>query len=495
MSDRIGEFPASFRQLPSPNGMWRGLAAVRTELILGVLGALGAVLTFCFPWTAGLIVGAVVFVLSAAENEAFLLFVVFLMPFGWILSADTPVRDMHEVFHLIVEAGFFSGRLFRSKLSLRELSLPGVSRASLLFLCVAVVPTLLDRAKLDHYSLRADASLIEYVAFYSVIVTWANSRERVRKIVGLLFTSTIITALLAFYQVVTGGPSSLVSLLYPPSEYSEGWTGRATSLLGAPNSFAGYLNLILPLALAFCLLDTGRSRRLGKWTLWLGVLALLLTQSLGGLCGFIAILILAIIRFVGTPKKKLLILGGLCGLVGLLYLSIHIITPVHTEGQLGADAITRLVLWAAAWNLFRQSPVLGVGWGNFTAVYGLNSAYFISDKVAAHNIYLQLLSETGLIGVCSFIYLVVQSWKQAVRQWQNSGNVMDRAIAFGVQGALISVLVHGMVDFFFQLSVQFGTLFWTLLALLVVSGRLSVTSTDALEKESREGGLVKPQTI
>jgi len=40
-------------------------------------------------------------------------------------------------------------------------------------------------------------------------------------------------------------------------------------------------------------------------------------------------------------------------------------------------------------------------------------------------------------------------------------------VAFGVLGAVLSVLVHGFVDFLFQVSPQFGTQFWLLLAMLV----------------------------
>ena len=89
---------------------------------------------------------------------------------------------------------------------------------------------------------------------------------------------------------------------------------------------------------------------------------------------------------------------------------------------------------------------------------------------AVHNLYLQLLAETGLVGFVAFFYLVVQSWRQARSQWRSSVDFLDLALAFGVLGALLSVLVHGFVDFLF--FAQSGTLFWVLLALLVASGGL-----------------------
>jgi hypothetical protein len=60
-------------------------------------------------------------------------------------------------------------------------------------------------------------------------------------------------------------------------------------------------------------------------------------------------------------------------------------------------------------------------------------------------------------------------------------------LAFGVLGAILSVLLHGFVDFLFQVSPQFGTLFWALLALLVVSAR--TWSETVLDRSLRPAPL------
>jgi O-antigen ligase len=112
-----------------------------------------------------------------------------------------------------------------------------------------------------------------------------------------------------------------------------------------------------------------------------------------------------------------------------------------------------------------------VGWGNFANLYvfDLPSA---PGVLASHSLYLQLLSETGVVGFLSFLYFIVRSWFQAKLQFRSSRDFLDAALAFGVLGAILSVLVHGTVDFLFQVNAQFGTLFWVLLALLVASGQL-----------------------
>ncbi len=457
-------------------------------LVFGLLGVWLTWLFFTVPRPFAFLAAVGVFALSALENEAFLLFVIFLMPVGWELAGDAPVRDMHVVFHGLVVAGFFAGRLLRRGVDVRSLFRPAISRASLLFLCVAVLPTILDKQKLSHYSLRSDLDLAAYLGFYFLILAWVNSRERLHKVLSALLLSTVFTALFAVYQVAIGGFGSLWFALYPPGDRDPSWGGRAASLLPGANSLAGYLGLILPFALACYVVGEGRWKKLGKWTLGLGSIALFTTQSLGGIFGLVAVLALGVFSFVRTARRRLALLGCLCISTCLLYLFRHIVNPVHTNGFVEFDTATRIWVWAIAWNLFAHSPVLGIGWGNFTAVYDLGDVYFVPDKDAAHNLYLQLLAETGLAGFLAFFYLAVQSWRQAQRQWRRSEDFIDRALAFGVKGALLSILVHGLVDFMFQNTPQYGTLFWTMLALLVVSSRESAAAQH-LRLQPEQPGL------
>jgi len=453
-----------------------GLKQHGTALALGLLGATAAAKFITGEWSVALVGALAVLVFSTLESERFLLFVIFLMPIGWMLSDKMPVRNMYVVIHWVIIAAFFAGWLFRGGAHLRQLFRPIVSRASLLFLSAAVVSSILAKGGLTRYSGRADFSLLAYVGFYFMLLAWVDSRERIRKVLWAVLLSTIATAVFAFCQVIAGGVTTLALYLYPAGDESLVWEGRAASFLGSPNNLAGYLNLVLPFALACYVLGRGKWKKIGGCTFCLGSLALFSTQSIGGLMGFLASLFLAIFCFAKSRKKRLALLAGLCALTAIFYPLMHIISPVHTQDYLESDATTRLLLWVSAWDLFTHSPVIGAGWGNFTGVYGLDDPLFEPGKVGAHNIYLQLLSETGLVGFVTFLYLVAQSWRQARNQLRGSLDFLDSALAFGVLGALLSVLVHGFVDFLFQVNAQFGTLFWTLLALLVVSGQLQCKS-------------------
>jgi O-antigen ligase len=441
-----------------------------------MVGAGAAALFFCAHWGIVLLGVVLVLVLSAVESEPFILLIVFLTPLGATLKVGGRFVDGPSALHSLVIVGFFLGRLWRGQVGVRRLLRSSLARASLYLLGAITASIIFVRGGWTYTSVHSLYRMGSYVGFFFLVLAWADSPERLRKILRVLLCSTIATAVFAILQEVVAGYTSFWLYLNPPGDYFAEWEWRAPSFLNYSNSLAGYLNLVLPFSLACSVLGQGKWKRLGGWTLGLGFVALLSTQSLGGLLAFLSILILAIFCFARSRKKRLALLAGICASVCLLYFLKQILNPTHTQEVVGFDMVSRLMLWNTAWGYFIGSPVMGVGWGNFVGLYGSDLSSF-SDwlppgVLEAHNIYLQLLAETGLCGFVAFFYLIFQSWRRAQGQFRSSVDFLDRALAFGVLGALLSVLVHGFVDFLFQVSPQFGTLFWVLLALLVASGRI-----------------------
>jgi len=463
-------------RLPVSSKPLEGLGGLKAAMVLGMAGAGAAALFICAHWSIALVGGAVVLGLSAVENEPFLLFIVFLIPLSWVLSVGGHLHDVPTTVRNVAIVGFFLGRLWRGRLGGRRLLGSSLARASLLLLAAIVVSIIFVRGGWTPDSWSNLRAMGSYLGFFFLVSAWADSPLRVRKILSVVLYSTIITAVFAMLQEVIGGRTSFWLYLHPPDENFVEWQGRASSFMAHPNFLAGYLNLILPFALACYVLGRGKWKRLGGWTFGLAFLALLSAQSVGGLAAFVSIVVLAIFCFIPRGKKRLVLLAGLCTLVCTFYLLRSMLNPVHSAQTVGPDLLIRLLLWNTAWGYFIHAPVIGVGWGNFFDLYGSDLSSFSSlvppGVFAVHNIYLQFLAETGIVGFLAFFYLILQSWRQAWSQWHSSVDPLDRALAFGVLGALISVLTHGFVDFFFQDSPQFGTLFWLLLALLVASGRL-----------------------
>jgi len=121
-------------------------------------------------------------------------------------------------------------------------------------------------------------------------------------------------------------------------------------------------------------------------------------------------------------------------------------------------------LWGAGWEVFLQSPLLGVGPGNFGAYAAENfragqASGFYADPAhlygrSLHNVYVQVLAEQGLIGVVIFLWLLVDFVRRnrALRvhatldAWDEATNKRSdlRFISFGLEAALIGYLASGL---------------------------------------------------
>lgn len=469
----------------------------RVALILGSAAAILGALFGVAPWSLAAFGALIFFALSALESEIFLLAVIFLIPVGWFAKIGLPLGggaarlDIATTVRLVVVAGFFLGRLLRGQLRMGWLLKDTLTRMSLLVAAVAFASVILGGYGLTYGSLKALVRLLSYVGFYFFVALWVDSQERIRTVALMVLGSTMVVAIYAILQELIGDYTSLWLYLNPPEDWFLPMERRPPSFLNYSNSLAGYLNLVIPFALALYILGTGRLKKLGAWTVGLGFVALACTQSTGGLVAFGSVLALTILFFVRPYKKKILFLFALLVLSFTFFAARGTLDPAHVGEAVGYDAATRFLLWGTAADMFVHSPVTGVGWGNFVELYGpyLTAFTFIPPGIlGVHNIYLQFLAETGLVGFGTFFAFTFRAGLLSFCQYRRSGNAFDKALAFGVLGAILTVFVHGVVDFLFQVSPQFGTLFWTLLALLVVSTRLpGVSGVDTL-RGARDAG-------
>jgi O-antigen ligase len=305
----------------------------------------------------------------------------------------------------------------------------------------------------------------------------------VNRIIQLLLWSTILVCLFGLYQAFIQDFTAFYFRLYPDMEpvfdAGGGWLGRITSLLFHYNSLAGYLNAVIPLALAITVLRKEPGiRRLAFVCLMLSCAALYFTGSRGGMVALGTVFVFAAIYL--APRKKTFAAFLTASLVAtFLILAISAGGTAQARLQAMDDFTleTRLALWGAASALFLEHPVGGAGFGTYR--FALQQ-YLpgVRDQLDAHNLYLQTLAETGVTGFVVFgamIWLFFYNAFKLIR----SPDPYFRILGFAVCGAVGATLVHGLVDYIFIASPQFGNLFWLILALGLIAheqetGRVAV---------------------
>lgn len=110
--------------------------------------------------------------------------------------------------------------------------------------------------------------------------------------------------------------------------------------------------------------------------------------------------------------------------------------------------IERMAQWYAAWGMFQSNPILGVGIGNYSHVYNLfNVEGWPYSQGHAHNYYLHISAEAGLVGLLGYLTLLgiaLREATRAVRRTRNNGYY--QAIAIGSLGVLLTLMGHNFFE-------------------------------------------------
>jgi putative inorganic carbon (HCO3(-)) transporter len=435
-------------------------------LIVGVAVGL-TVAAMLSPMALPVAVSGVVFILAALRFKPLLPAVIFFLPLTPFLDWNFPIRDLATLVRFSLFAGVVVYRLSHGK-GVREWLWSGwLTRAVLGYFAVAIASVAFNPVTLD--AQRELMRLASYVCFYYVITDWIQTRRDTQTLLKVLMASTIVVALFGLYQVMIGGYSAVYDVLYPVQEEIRQippWEGRITSFLEHYNGLAAYINLVVPFCLIFALRGTDRAlRTLSKWCLALASVALLLTQSRGGLLAYAAILMVP--AYMLAPDRKTRMRRLAMVLVVCVLAAAVAGFFFQRLGEIDDyTAVSRLAIWGGAFTVFARSPVVGAGFGNLRPLMGGLLGLPEGWMGDAHNLYLELLAESGLMGFIAFAFLVVSALRAARRCMRQSQDEFAWLTGIAAFAALCGVLVHGTVDYLFHTTPQVAALFFLVLGIL-----------------------------
>jgi hypothetical protein len=338
-------------------------------------------------------------------------------------------------------------------------------------------------------------------------------------LIACLLLAPAAEAAIGVAQFLTGaGPASF--RISPDLPYA-----RASGTIGQPNSFAGYINMAWPLALALALGATrllwrGDQRpttndqrpthqdrqyplvphppspvphprspipgppspvphlsspvsRLGPWFLVLGswflaaLLLAALTASLsrgawvGAACGALGMALALGRRARGWAIAALGLgtLGLALGVAGLLpgFLADRLasVTRYLAVFDAGAVVVTpenfavveRMAQMQAGWRMFLTHPLIGVGPGNYTLAYpSFAVGEWYASRGHAHNYYINMAAESGVLGLLAYMALVAGVAYQAVVTLRCTNSTFWRSAAIGCCGIIAAVAGHDLFE-------------------------------------------------
>lgn len=228
------------------------------------------------------------------------------------------------------------------------------------------------------------------------------------------------------------------------------------------NHYAGLMELLIPIPLVISLTHLAHE----KERLAAGIAAAVMTGTVflsGSRGGMLAVLTEFLVLAILLTRQK----RGVRTAVGVAVFAIVLLSLLTWLGgkelttrvfSIGKETRTeisggmRLSIDRDAISMFRQKPALGWGLGAFPVVYPQFRSFYTNFFVnEAHNDYLQLLTEAGIVGFGIMVWFLVVLYRNAMRKlgnWTSSvSGSLTLACILGVSG----ILVHSFFDFNLQI--------------------------------------------
>ena len=340
----------------------------------------------------------------------------------------------------------------------------------------ATASTYRARLSLDlSASITAWLKSLAYVLLFALTLLLVDSRQRLKTLASVLVLSGL-------GQAVYGSLSLAI----------EGG-GVATGSFVNRNHYAAYLVLCLSVGIGLLIASMGQGAGAGSWRqrlrhigqlilsakaplrifLAIMVIALVLTHSRMGNTAFFASMLiaatLALFLFKDMPRPVVFLITSLIVIDIFIigsWVGLEKVRDRIAETTLAGE--TRDEFGIHSFRMWQDYPLFGAGAGSYYSVYpryregDTNPDRCLVDH--AHNDYLELLSEYGLLGLALPAGAVILALWNAILAQRRRRNQLARGIGFAATMAITAMLIHASVEFNLQIPAYAAT-FMVILAI------------------------------
>lgn len=290
----------------------------------------------------------------------------------------------------------------------------------------------------------------EYFVVYFIAVNQLKEKKQIERFLFTILMVCFIVCLVAIYQIPSGVRVSA------PFEGEE----------GEPNTLGGYLVFIMSIVLGL-LLNYGTKKQKGYLCglLVLIVVVLAATHSRSSWISLVP-MVLTLIYF---NKNKAIILIPLIFIVlaspfiipkNVKERAMYTVAQPAEEGQivvgdirLDTSTSARLGSWKIVLTSdFFKHPLIG---------YGVTGYYFVDAQ------YPRVLAETGIVGLCIFMYLLRSIYKNARDTYRKTSDPLYKGLTLGYLAGFMAMLTHGIGANTF-IIVRIMEPFWFLTAMVIM---------------------------
>jgi O-antigen ligase len=347
-----------------------------------------------------------------------------------------------------------------------------------LFMLVGWVLTSVAWSEDSGAALASFTRWLPNVLLFVIVFAGVRTREQLYWVLGAFVVGAFVSAV---YGLIVPAP---------PSDF-----GRLEGAGGDPNETAAALVAAAALSVALAVSWRGKPfmRLMAIVIAPLCAFASLLTLSRGGLVALGAALIAAVLM-AGRRRTQMLLVAAVSASLVVGYFAffapasaVERVTEVH--GGTG-----RTDIWKVGLRMVNGAPIQGIGAGNFPIVSIhyliapgalLRDDFIVQTPKVAHNTYLEVLAELGIVGLTLFMIVIIFAIGCAVRAARYAAKLKDREIDILARALVVALASLLAANFF--ISREYSKQLWLLLALGPVI--LNILRRDHEEARGRPARL------
>ncbi len=321
--------------------------------------------------------------------------------------------------------------------------------------------------------------LLQYIILLFALVKEVKDKRHIWRIIFSIFAGLIFVSIDAIWQVSTGkdfvrgyGPMILIGLV------------RATASFSDPNILGVYLSAIAPLLFGLVLYYfKGWKRVLFGSVSFLILAGIAVTYSRPTLLGtYLALLFLAIAK-----RSKWLITFLIVFILIAPFLLPKSVKQFAKEVDYNPVRFMcnddRISIFRNSIQMIKASPIIGHGANTFMKNYKKykeNPEYrnaVTADFMYAHDNFLQIAAELGLVGLGIFIWLLYELFKGCASIYKELKDYQLKIILLSLIACLIAFLVNGLTESSLN-SARVAGIFWYLIGFSLSFRRLNSNSEE-----------------